>query len=204
MALANCSNCGKSTEVSIPRSINTALDPELKSRVRDGSLFIWECPYCGRRSVAVSETLYHDPSSKLMLWLLPGTAEPSEAAQEAVKGLEGYTLRIVREVGELIEKINIADAGLEDTVMEVCKWVTRQELAAKNPEAADAPLKFLRLEGADHDLVMAFPLNGAMNVINVGFNVYEDARGILSRNPSIVPAPGFSEIDATWANSLFR
>lgn len=204
MALANCSNCGRSTEVSIPRSINTALDPELKSRVRDGSLFIWECPYCGRRSVAVQETLYHDPTSRLMLWLLPGTAEPSAAAQEAVKGLEGYTLRVVREVGELIEKINIADAGLDDTTIEMCKWVTRRELSAKNPAAADARLKFLRLEGADNDIVFAFPQDGNMQLVNVGFNVYEDARGIISRNPAVKPSEGFSEVNAEWLERFFR
>lgn len=204
MALANCSNCGKSTEVSIPRSINTALDPELKSRVRDGSLFIWECPYCGRRNLAVGETLYHDPSAKLMLWLLPGGGEASAAAQEAVKGLEGYTLRLVREVGELIEKINIADAGLEDTIVEMCKWVTRRELSAKNPAAADARLKFLRTEGADHDLVFAFPLDGNMQLVNVGFNVYEDARGIISRNPAVRPPEGFSEVNGEWLERFFR
>ncbi|MBR4734676.1 MAG: CpXC domain-containing protein [Bacteroidales bacterium] len=204
MALASCSNCGKSTEVSIPRSINTALDPDLKSRVRDGSLFIWECPYCGRRSVAVSETLYHDPASKLMVWLLPGTEVPSQAAQDAVKDLEGYTLRMVREVGELIEKINIADAGLEDTIVEMCKWVTRRELAAKNPAAANASLKFLRIEGADHDLVFAFPLDGNMQLVNVGFNVYEDARGILSRNPSVKPSDGFSRVNSEWLERFFQ
>lgn len=204
MALASCSNCGKSTEVSIPRSINTALDPDLKSRVRDGSLFIWECPYCGRRSVAVSESLYHDPASKLMVWLLPGTEVPSQAAQDAVKDLEGYTLRMVREVGELIEKINIADAGLEDTIVEMCKWVTRRELAAKNPAAANASLKFLRIEGADHDLVFAFPLEGNMQLVNVGFNVYEDARGILSRNPSVKPSDGFSRVNSEWLERFFQ
>ncbi len=204
MALANCSNCGNSTEVNIPRSINTALDPEIKSRVKDGSLFIWECPYCGRRSVAVSETLYHDPEAKLMLWLLPGTAAPSAEAQAAVNGLDGYTLRVVREVGELIEKVNIADAGLEDTVVEMCKWVTRRELAAKNPSAAKARLKFLRTEGADHDLMFAFPLDGNMQVVNVGFNVYEDARGIISRNPSVRPPKGFSEVNSEWLERFFQ
>ena len=88
--------------------------------------------------------------------------------------------------------------------MEVCKWVTRQELAAKNPEAAQARMRFLRLEGADHDLVMAFPLNGAMNMVNVGFNVYEDAKAILSRNPSIAPSEGFSEVDSAWVDRFFR
>lgn len=199
-----CSKCGASFEAAAYQSINVASDPQLKERVRDGSLFVAECPYCGARNLLRYNTLYHDPSAKLMVWLLPEGYEPPAAVAEAVKDLPGYTLRRVYEAGELIEKVCISDAGLEDTVMEVCKWVTRQELAAKNPEAADAPLKFLRTEGADHDLVMAFPLNGAMNVINVGFNVYEDARAILSRHPGIAPTPGFSEINPTWANTLFR
>ena len=199
-----CSKCGSAFEAASYQSINVGSDPQLKERVRDGSLFVAECPYCGARNLLKYNTLYHDPAARLMVWLLPDGFEPPAAVEEAVKELEGYTLRRVKEAGELIEKVCIADAGLEDTVMEVCKWVTRQELVAKYPEAAQAPLKFLRTEGADHDLVMAFPLNGAMNVINVGFNVYEDASGILSRHPGIAPAPGFSEVNAAWANSLFR
>lgn len=200
----SCSKCGSSFEATAYQSINVASDPQLKERVRDGSLFVAECPYCGTRNLLKYNTLYHDPAAKLMVWLLPDGFEMPAGVLEAVKDLPGYTLRRVREAGELIEKVCISDAGLEDTVMEVCKWVTRHELAAKNPEAADAPLKFLRLEGADHDLVMAFPLNGAMNMINVGFNVYEDARAILSRNPSIAPAPGFAEVTPAWVDAYFR
>ena len=110
----------------------------------------------------------------------------------------------MREVGGLIEKVNIRDANLEDTVLEMCKWVTRRELGAKNPEAAEAPLRFLRLEGADNDLVLALPLNGQMQVLNVGFNVYEDARGILARNPSVRPAEGFAEVNQDWIDQFFR
>jgi hypothetical protein len=204
MALVNCKKCQKQTEVELRQSINVALDPELKARVKDGSLFVWECPYCGQRNLAVYQTLYHDPDTKLMVWLLPGTAEPPQAVAEAVKQLEGYTLRMVREVGDLIEKVNLHDAGLDDCVLEMCKWVTRRELAEKNPEAADAKLKFLRMEGADNELVMAFPLNGQMQVVNVGFNVYEDARGILMRNPSVKPAEGFAQVDSDWIEQFFR
>jgi len=204
MALVNCKKCQKQTEVELRQSINVALDPELKARVKDGSLFVWECPYCGQRNLAVYQTLYHDPDTKLMVWLLPGTAEPPQAVAEAVKQLEGYTLRMVREVGDLIEKVNVHDAGLDDCVLEMCKWVTRRELAEKNPEAADAKLKFLRMEGADNELVMAFPLNGQMQVVNVGFNVYEDARGILMRNPSVKPAEGFAQVDSDWIEQFFR
>ena len=204
MALVSCKNCNKQTEVELRQSINVALDPELKARVKDGSLFVWECPYCGQRNLALYQTLYHDPDAKLMVWLLPGQAQPPKAVADAVKELEGYTLRIVREVGDLIEKVNLHDAGLDDTVLEMCKWVMRRELADKNPDAADAKLRFLRMEGADNELVMAFPLNGQMQVINVGFNVYEDARGILMRNPSVKPDDGFAQVDAAWIDQFFR
>ena len=204
MAPANCSHCGSQTEVELRQSINAALDPELKARVKDGSLFLWECPYCGHRNLAKYQTLYHDPDAKMMVWLLPGEEQPPQAVEEAVKELEGYTLRRVREVGDLIEKVNIHDAGLEDTVLEMCKWVTRRELSAKTPEAATAPLRFLRMEGADNDLVLALPLGGQMQVLNVGFNVYEDARGILLRNPSVHPAQGFAQVDQAWIEQFFR
>jgi hypothetical protein len=184
--------------------INTALDPELKARVRDGSLFVWECPYCGARNLLKYQTLYHDPEARLMVWLLPEGQKPPKEVEEAVKELEGYTLRRVREVGDLVEKVNIHDAGLDDVAMELCKWVTCRELSAKNPEMLNAKLRFLRMEGPDNEIVLAFPLNGQMQVVNIGFNVYEDARGILGRNPSLRPPEGFAQVDSYWLNQFFR
>ena len=58
--------------------------------------------------------------------------------------------------------------------------------------------------GADHDLVFAFPLEGNMQLVNVGFNVYEDALGILSRNPAVKPSEGFSEVNGEWLERFFR
>ena len=40
---AACSKCGTKNEITIYRSINTAENPELKEKVRDGSLFLWKC-----------------------------------------------------------------------------------------------------------------------------------------------------------------
>ena len=201
-----CSRCGESHDVPSCPSINTAQNPDLKARVRDGSLFVWECPHCGARNLLRLETLYHDPAERLMVWLLPGEALPPRAVSEAVKDLEGYTLRLVREAGDLVEKVNIHASGLDDVVVEMCKYVTRMEMAdqQKRPEILDASLKFFRMDGPDHDLVFSFPLDGEMKVVNVGFNVYEDARGILGRNPSVRPAPGFAVVDAAWLGQYFR
>ena len=204
MVPANCSRCGGTHSVETYPSINTALDPTLKARVRDGSLFVWECPYCGTRNLLKYETLYHDPAERLMVWLLPGDALPPAAVADAVKELDGYTLRLVREVGNLVEKVNIHAAGLDDVLVEMCKYVTRMELSEKQGSVVEAPLKFYKLDGPDNDLLFSFPQDGEMKVVNVGFHVYEDARGILGRHPSVRPEPGFAQVDAAWLGQYFR
>ena len=185
MAPANCSRCGESHAVTTYPSINTAQQPDLKARVRDGSLFVWECPHCGARNLLKYQTLYHDPAEKLMVWLLPGDAVLPQAVVDAVRELDGYTLRLVREVGDLVEKVNIHASGLDDLSVEICKYVTR-------------------LDGPDGDLVFTFPQDGEMKAVNVGFRVYEDARGILGRHQEIRPEPGFALIDAAWLGRYFR
>lgn len=199
-----CRNCGYKRPAEEIHGINVEKNPELKEKVRDGSLFVWECPCCGQRNLAAFQTLYHDPARKLMIWL--STEEAPEAVEEAVKQLEGYTLRRVADAGALIEKVIIAEAGLDDAAMEMCKYVTALEMYKKNPDDAilDAPFRFMRMEGADNDILLAFPQGGNMQVVNIGFNVYEDARAILSRNPSAAPAPGFAEVDRKYVLNFFR
>jgi len=165
---------------------------------------VWECPYCGTRNLLKYETLYHDPAERLMVWLLPGDALPPAAVADAVKELDGYTLRLVREVGDLVEKVNIHAAGLDDVLVEMCKYVTRMELSEKQGSVVEAPLKFYKLDGPDNDLLFSFPQDGEMKVVNVGFHVYEDARGILGRHPSVRPEPGFAQVDAAWLGQYFR
>ena len=89
MVPVSCNHCHRQTEIEVCQSINVALDPSLKATVKDGSLFVWECPYCGHRNLALYQTLYHDPETKLMVWLLPGNQQPPQAVEDAVKELEG-------------------------------------------------------------------------------------------------------------------
>ena len=180
-------------------------EPALKASVKDGSLFVWECPHCGTANLARYACLYHDPQERLMIWLLPDGPVPETASVAAtLDSLDGYTLRRVKDVGSLIEKVNLFDAGLEDTVMEMCKYVTRMELAEKDRSLADIPLKFLRLDGADNELLFSYPKDGQMHGARTGFHVYEDCRGILQRNPSLHPDKGFAQIDQEWIARFFR
>lgn len=211
---AVCSSCSHRDSLELYGSINVRENPDLKEKVKDGSLFVWQCPMCGTLNLVKYETIYHDPEEKLMVWLLPEGERTdaikmlSDQLSSLAPSLVGYTLRRVADVGSLIEKVNIHDAGLEDTIMELCKYITKMELAekqrSKEESIFNAAFRFHKIEGADHSLVFSFPLDGNMHSISVGFNVYEDCRGIFMRNPAIQPDEGFAVVDPAWLARYIR
>ncbi len=176
-----CNRCGKAFPVDAVQVVNTAQTPELKGSLLDGSLFVRECPHCGARMLAKFPLLYHDPSEKVMVWLSDGSADTETRMQAAVSGddFAGYTGRIVDTPGQMIEKVKIFDAGLDDLALEMAKFVTRQELGK------DVDLLFFSLDGPDNELTLTYPEKGEMQLVRIGFNVYEDCAGILLRNPDI-------------------
>lgn len=209
-----CSKCGTAQDFRVYRSINVAQDPELKSKVLDGSLFMWECPSCGQMNLAKYESLYHDPAAKLMIWLLP-TGEVPAAEMQAVtnhaRAIGDYTLRMVSDIGSLIEKILIFSAGLDDVALEMCKYVTKAEMAAKAgeekaKEIIGMPMHFYCMGEQDGQkyLQLSFPDNGKMVGCNIGSNVYDDCLGILHRNPHIKADEGFAKVDASWLLSVMQ
>ena len=211
-ALAPCSKCGQQNTVTVYRSINIAENPELKDKVRDGSLFLWECPHCGQVNLARYETLYHDPAAKLMVWLIP-EGEISETQMKAItmhtKAMGGYTLRRVNDMGSLMEKVLITDAGLDDVVREMCKYVTKMEMlqkivsAEQKDEFMATEFHFYRSEGEGEGRVLTFmyAFDGQMLGVNIGWNVYQDCAGILERNPQVRQDEGFAKVDADWLSS---
>ena len=216
-----CSKCGQTTEITVYKSINTADNPELKEKVKNGALFLWECPHCGTVNLARYETLYHDPQKKLMLWLVPD-GKISETQMQAItnhtKAMGGYTLRLVRDMGELMEKVLIFDAGLDDVVIELCKWVTKREMTStsdketkleekqNNDEISAATFHFYKIEGeGDGRLIIhSYASKGQMVGLKIGWNVYEDCEGIIERNPAVRPGEGFVRVDAKWIESIVR
>ena len=212
-ALAPCSKCGQQHKVTVYRSINIADNPELKDKVKDGSLFLWECSHCKQVNLAKYETLYHDPAAKLMVWLIP-SGEVSETKMQAItmhtKAMGGYTLRRVNDMGSLMEKVLINDAGLDDVVLEMCKYITKQEMLQKSvgqdkkEEFLASTFHFYKSEGEGDARILTFMygMDGQMLGVNIGWNVYQDCAAILERNPQIKPADGFARIDADWLNSV--
>lgn len=61
---AVCQKCGSKSEINYYQNINVQDSPELKSQVKDGSLFLWTCSKCGSVNLIPFPVLYHDPDEK--------------------------------------------------------------------------------------------------------------------------------------------
>ena len=148
-----------------------------------------------------------------MVWLIP-VGEVSEAQMQAItmhtKAMGDYTLRRVNDMGSLMEKVLIVDAGLDDIVLEMCKYITKMEMmqttvAAQQKETFMAStFHFYKSEGENEGRILTFmyALDGQMQGVNIGWNVYQDCAAILERNPNIKPAEGFAKVDADWLSSV--
>lgn len=127
-----CPQCGADVEVSRPAIINVQNDPEYKVKVLTGELFSEKCPKCGQGLQVVSRITYHDMDKRLMVYFRPVTSQEElktfdyEAIRSAIEDnfkAPNYAIRVVTTVNELMEKIKIAEFGLNDGVIEIAKFV---------------------------------------------------------------------------------
>lgn len=132
-----CPECGHSQEFLIWPSLNVSLDPEEKPRLLNGELHRFTCGKCSAQTQVAYPLLYHDMDRKLMIHNIEEADRPEEFSDGILGNVIGemrksYTFRYVHSRNELIEKIKIADAGLDDRVVEIFKILIRgqiQELA---------------------------------------------------------------------------
>ncbi len=184
-----CPRCGRTYQSPVYSFIDATGEPELQAGVLSGELFVRECPECGLRELIGSPVVYKDENCLVCL----------SDRSISVEGLEGLSGRLVSNVGDLIEKVKIFHAGLDDAALEFCKFVTRSEMGK------EVQLKFLRTEGVDNEIIFTYPEDSQMQLLAVGFNVYEDCAAIIGRNPVIGESlHGLVRVDSAWVEQFIR
>jgi hypothetical protein len=131
-----CRKCEHLLSVTIWSSVNVALDPGLKDKLFDGSLFSFLCPECETPTYLHYDLLYHDPVHCLMInFIIPDDdgrfgLDPvddfhhiQDLLGPTALSLPALTLRVVPSWEELVEKIRIFDDGYDDLKMEAMKLV---------------------------------------------------------------------------------
>lgn len=138
-----CPACGKKSRFKIWDRIQIDKNPALREQVRDLSLFRFHCPKCGNDTYLDYDFLYIESSLRLVIYYAPGGGDVTDMhaslQRPEYEFLKNFRYRLVRTRPELLEKLAIFDASLDDRLIEIMKVMIRSWLASQ-PEPLHAEL----------------------------------------------------------------
>jgi hypothetical protein len=174
-----CPACGQPGSFTLWESVNVTADPVLKERFMSGDLNTFRCAGCQNETQVWYPMLYHDMDLLLMVWFMPGgeTPPPVPELLTEVTGdnAETYRFRLVRSPNELKEKVFLADAGLDDRVVELMKWLVRQNDHGESLRAEDILLFAEIEEGKSGRQIVFVVMSGAEQFTSgLPFSLYSE------------------------------
>jgi hypothetical protein len=130
-----CPVCRHAQDFTLAKFLDVTDNPGLKQALLSGELTRMTCAKCGAETDVLFPLLYHDTEFRLMIWLIPVQGTPGDH-DHAIGEIDAtlaatHQFRVVRTANELKEKVVIAEAGLDDRVVEFFKVVLRREPGAQ-------------------------------------------------------------------------
>ena len=175
MEKITCPSCHHDGDFEVWDSINTVLDPEMKEKVLNQSIFLYTCPNCGETFRLNYPILYHQMEDIVMIYLVSESEVEKtyeifyEKNALADFHTEKYLYRIVTSANQLVEKIQIFDAGKDDRVMELVKLLVTDSLHENNPDKEFDELRFAVDDDGTNILIIINKgeITGAVDIDNM-------------------------------------
>ncbi len=202
-----CRSCELMSKTIIYQNINAGKHREIRRRLMDSSLFLWECPHCGHHSYLSYPLLYSDLDLHFMIYLIPnGNYEHLSDLKlhSQYPQLENIKKRIVNTTEDLKEKILIFDSELDDMYMEVTKLILT-DTVEKQISSKVLSCRFCVFDENTQSLGFAFFLKDREEpyLRSVRVSAYEKAADIVDEYLSKVNLPaGFLNVNAEWAERV--
>jgi hypothetical protein len=146
-----CPQCGQTSEFTVWESINTAVDPDMKEKVRTGEAFLWTCPHCGLKSFIDYPVLYHQQEDNFMVQLCEKSdaerfTEHFKKMQKMLPDGAPLDFRVVTNRYQFMEKLILKDHALEDKAIEIMKVFSLMAILESNPELAEAGIEEVMID----------------------------------------------------------
>ena len=153
----SCPKCQTVQQFMIWDSLNATLNPDEKAQLLKSELARFTCDVCGHTEQVTYPFLYHDMQHSFLVWLIPpNLPAPDDRALENLNNFgTNYRMRTVETQAQLIEKIVIFEADLDDRIVELAKIVVAGMLP---PEDRNADTEVFLSAVIDHgaDSMMNF------------------------------------------------
>ena len=206
-----CPHCRYDNHVETYESINSH-DRQLREKLVSGALWTWQCANCAKDTVSLYPVLYHDMRSWCMIYYLdrqmtddPRVIEKMVPAADQLTALRrfnlNYRFRLCRSLEDLIEKVRILDAGLDDRAVEYVK---------SRHSGAPSKTRFERLvdgepKSLEFSIASHAPRGPRTSPVGVAYSGYTDALAKIRERMGSEPdvASGFIIVDQSYIEERF-
>ncbi len=141
-----CPKCGGEVDFKLYRNIVATEENGLAGRVKDGSLFLTYCPHCSQKINVDHTFIYHNVDDGFLVHYcandddlknaVNSLTKPADAEKPVVAALakKSSIIRLVRTREQLLEKMCIYDAGMDDRAIEILKHFVAGSFLKDNPD----------------------------------------------------------------------
>lgn len=196
---AVCPKCGREFEYTMWQSINTQMRFAIPDII-SGKLFEAVCPGCGETYTMDYPILFNDMLHKVMIHYVA-----EDDVDEAIKavGLSkalGYRIRVVTSQYDLREKTAIFNAGLDDRVVELMKYVVVTDNMDK---LGGREIEYVLFDpDGDDSMLEVLTDDGAVSYMQEVMPVYETIEEHIG--DMLASMPDEEQIDLFWAREFVK
>lgn len=201
----NCPRCGRRIDMTVWDVVDANMTPDLPQLLVSGEFFRHSCPECDQKINLEMPLLYNDVNNRARIWLLESTQNlEDEMARLGMASLgnsvPGERTRRVSSNNEFREKVGILEAGRDDRVIEVVKYLALQDFRMKHPGESVAGVRYACLNG--REALIYFNDEGAEHEAKFDIDVYEEWDGYLRAIVRTMNMPEYSVVDQKFAEDV--
>lgn len=210
-----CESCGHESTVTYYDTVNAAEDPSLAAEVRELKPFSYTCPQCGAEYLLDYSMLYVDPDARVEVFCACGengdqdaddafdrfsNAEDAERASVAVRLNPRLATRrrVTASPDDLVEKVEIFAAGLDDRILELHKYLlglSIEETEGVRPNG----LVFTKVDDETSEIVYDAYFDDEVGGIAAPRAGYDELAANADVAAYLAGEPYDFFVDATWA-----
>ncbi|AFA49799.1 CpXC domain-containing protein [Acetobacterium woodii] len=217
--MRTCPECGAYFNVEAYEMVNATLDQAIREEVIFGRIFDFTCPVCGHRFRSPYSTAYKEMEKEYIIFLDLDDATDNcdemiseeELIENQIKETQAlfptYRIRVVHDMMDLIEKIHIFSAGLNDKIITYLGYKIKDDVTLKM-KTAKPPIQVNK--------ALFDSLRGKEGQINFGLlstspkpifvtTPTRDYEYLLKKSPlrhQFEEAEGLYQIDEGWAAGI--
>ena len=124
----NCLSCGEASSFERYDRIDVSKTPQFRTALIDWELFKSTCNHCGHQVIIDYPTIYVDEENKVIIQYLPSNCSDLGSVSSikelaAELDISKYKRRIVTNLEDFVEKVQIFSEGMDDKAIEFMKYL---------------------------------------------------------------------------------